>query len=169
MPVSRCWPGAGDFRKLLGNAGRVQAWRLLGSSIDDDVVIGPRVRMRIPSNVTIGAGTLIAGRAWIDSWAPVRIGRNVLVNDDLLLLTASHLVDSPDFEADVRPISIGDHAWLPVRIIVLPGVTVGEAAVIGSGSVVSRDIPAYSVAAGSPARVTGERARRPYRYIPSRL
>jgi maltose O-acetyltransferase len=156
------------FRKLLGNRGRIGAWRLLGSTIDDDVVIGPGVRIRIPSNVTIGAGTLIAGRAWIDSWAPVRIGRNVLVDDDLMLLTASHFVDSRDFEADIRPISIGDHVWLPVRIIVLPGVTVGEAAVIGSGSVVTHDVPPYSVAAGSPARVRGERARHPYRYVPSR-
>jgi maltose O-acetyltransferase len=157
------------FRKLLGNRARIHAWRLLGSTIDDDVVIGPGVRIRIPSNVTIGAGTLIAGRAWIDSWAPVRIGRNVLVDDDLMLLTASHLVDSLDFEADVRPISIGDYAWLPVRIIVLPGVTVGEAAVIGSGSVVTHDVPPYSVAAGTPARVKGERARHLYRYVPSRL
>ncbi|HWF51442.1 MAG TPA: hypothetical protein VG294_12455 [Solirubrobacteraceae bacterium] len=78
-------------------------------------------------------------------------------------------MDSLDFEADVRPISIGDYAWLPVRIIVLPGVTVGEAAVIGSGSVVTHDVPPYSVAAGTPARVKGERARHLYRYVPSRL
>lgn len=157
------------FQKLLGNEGRIHGWRLLGASIEDNVKIGPRVRIRTPSHVEIGAGTWIGGRLWIDSWGLVRIGRNVAINDDVLLLTASHLVDSPTLEGEVRPITIGDYAWLPTRIVILPGVSIGEAAVVGTGSVVARDVAEYTVVAGNPAKVISRRARQQFRYVPSEI
>ena len=52
-----------------------------------------------------------------------------------------------------KPIVIGDHCWLGGGVIVCPGVTIGDRAVVGAGSVVTRDIPADSVAAGNPARI----------------
>lgn len=157
------------FKKLLGNEGRCYAWQLLGASIAENARIGPRVRIRNPSNITIGTGTAIIGRAWIDSWGPVHIGRNVLLNDDVSLLTASHVVNSVDLVEDVRPITIGNYAWLPQRIIVLPGVSIGESAVVGTGSVVTRDVPEYTVVAGNPALVVSKRERQAFRYVPSNL
>jgi len=157
------------FQKLLGNEGRIRAWRLLGATIEDGVRIGPRVRIRAPSNVEIGAGTSIGGPLLIDSWGKVTIGRNVLINHGVSLLTGTHLVDSPDFEGDIRPVTIGDYAWLPMLIVVLPGVSIGEGAVVGTGSVVTRDVADYAVVAGNPAKVVSQRARQQYRYVPSRL
>lgn len=53
-----------------------------------------------------------------------------------------------------KPITIGDNCWLGGGVIVCPGVRIGDGAIIGAGSVVTRDIPANSVAVGNPARVT---------------
>ena len=55
---------------------------------------------------------------------------------------------------------IGDYAWIGGGAILLPGVTIGEGAVVGAGSVVSKDVPPYSVALGNPARVIKERVVR---------
>ena len=54
------------------------------------------------------------------------------------------------------PIRLGDRAWVAARAIVLPGITIGAGAVVGAGSVVTRDIPEGCVAAGNPARIVRE-------------
>lgn len=58
-----------------------------------------------------------------------------------------------ELEAQAEPVEIGDDVFVGARAIILRGVTVGEGSVVGAGSVVTRDIPAYSVCAGNPARV----------------
>ena len=102
----------------------------------------------------------------IESYGEVSIGRNVIINDSDLF-TTQHDVNDPRFKAEVRSISIGDYAWLPRKVIVLPGVRIGSYAVIGTGSVVSGDVPDYGVAVGNPARVVKERARIRYTYVPT--
>jgi acetyltransferase-like isoleucine patch superfamily enzyme len=69
----------------------------------------------------------------------------------------------------VRPITIGDYAWLPLRIVVLPGVAIGYGAVVGTGSVVTHDVPPHTVVAGNPARVIGTRREVDFTYVPSEL
>ncbi len=157
------------FRKLLGDSGRADAWRRLGCRIEDDVRIGPRVSMRFPDRVTIGEGTSIGGRAWLDAWGPISIGRCCLLNGGITLLSAGHDINSHDFNGDIRSISIGDYAWLPHHIIVMPGVKIGRAAVVGTGSVVTRDVPDRAVVAGNPACVIGERDDVDFTYVPSRM
>ena len=153
------------FRRLIGPRGRREAWRALGARIADTVLISAGVTLRLPQNVTIGAGTKVGGRVRIESFARVDIGRNVLLNDTDIYSTQHHL-DHPRFLADHQPVKIGDYAWLPYKIIVLPGVQIGNYAVVGTGSVVSRDVPDYGVAVGNPARVVKERARIHYTYTP---
>jgi acetyltransferase-like isoleucine patch superfamily enzyme len=157
------------FRRVLDPATRRRAWCELGARIDDTAVIGPRVRMRHPSNVSVGAHTRLGGRVWIDSWGEVTIGRNVITNGDIDLFTTQHLIDHPRFRGERRSVSIGDYVWLPWKIVVLPGVSIGNYAVIGTGSVVTDDVPEYGVAAGNPARVVRERARIEYTYVPTRI
>ena len=154
------------FRRLLGARGRREGWRALGARIADSAFIGAGVTLRLPQNVTIGAGTKVSGRVRIEAFARVDIGRNVLLNDTDIY-SAQHDVNHPRFEAQRQSVGIGDYAWLPHKIIVLPGVQIGNYAVIGTGSVVSRDVPDYGVAVGNPARVVKERARIRYTYVPS--
>jgi acetyltransferase-like isoleucine patch superfamily enzyme len=164
----RRWMGRPTFRRVLGNDGRRSAWNSVGAQIADTVRIGEGVWMQVPSHVSVGAGTKLGGRIRIESYGPVSIGRNVIINDSDLF-TTQHDLDNPRFNADVRSISIGEYAWLPRKVIVLPGVRIGSYAVIGTGSVVTRDIPDYGVAVGNPARVIRERARIQYTYVPSNM
>jgi acetyltransferase-like isoleucine patch superfamily enzyme len=156
------------FRKAIGDELRVEAWRRLGLRANE-VDIGPRVSIRSPAHVTIGDGSHISGTVLIDAWTDIRIGRNCIFNDDIKLIGGSHHLDSPDFAGYEEPIEIGDYVWLPHRILVMPGVTIGHHAVVGSGSVVTRDVEPYAVVAGTPAKVIGERARHEYTYIGTRL
>ena len=155
------------FRKAIGRDGRWKAWVALGAQISPTASIGPRVNMRFPEHVSIGDGSKLGGRVFIDSWGDVTIGRNVILGGDIDLLSTQHDVDHPGLKGEKRTVTIGDYAWLPVKIIVLPGVHIGHHAVIGTGSVVSRDVPDYGVAVGNPAVVVKERARIEYTYVPT--
>ncbi len=88
--------------------------------------------------------------------AKVTIGNNVFVAPNVGLYTAGHPLDfelrNEGFEY-ARPIAIGNNVWIGAHVAVLPGVTIGDNAVIGAGSVVVKDIPANTLAVGNPCRV----------------
>lgn len=84
------------------------------------------------------------------------LGERVSIGPRCVLVVAAHPNASKVrdlIRAKERRITIGNDAWLGAGVIVLPEVTIGEGAIIGAGSVVTKDIPAHSVAVGSPARV----------------
>lgn len=86
----------------------------------------------------------------------ITIGDNVLIGPNCQLLTPSHPIDPMERrkpQERALPITIGADTWLGGGVTVCPGVTIGEACIIGAGSVVVSDIPAHSLAAGNPARV----------------
>ena len=111
---------------------------------------------------------MVGGDSLLDGWGPLSIGRNCIFNDEIKLLTAGHDVGSPNFEGDIRQVTLGDYVWLPHRILVLPGVTIGSYAVVGSGSTVTSDVDEYAIVAGNPARKIGERPRAEFTYVPTR-
>src|SRR3954452_21444529 len=133
------------FRKLLGDQRRVRAWQRLGLTAGDRVEIAPRVQIRGPANVSVGNGSMIGGRTLLDAWGELRIGRNCIINDEVKIFTATHDLASPTFEGVIRRVVIGDYVWLPHNVLVLPGVTIGDCAVIGSGTVVTKDVEPYAV------------------------
>lgn len=106
--------------------------------------------------ITIGDGTFVNYNLTALDVAPITIGRDCQIGPNVQLLTPTHPVD-PQPRRDkleaAEPIVIEDNVWLGGGAIVLPGVTIGENSVIGAGAVVTRDIPANSVAVGNPARV----------------
>jgi acetyltransferase-like isoleucine patch superfamily enzyme len=86
-------------RKLLGARGRVAGWKALGCDVGAQVLIGPRVHMRAPGNVSIGSGTWLGGSISIEAWDKVSIGRCCFLNDHIHLLAGSHDVNDPGFAA----------------------------------------------------------------------
>ena len=84
-------------------------------------------------------------------------GSDVSIGPDAALLTLGHDPQSKHFSDKGGEISVGDRVWICYRAVILPGVTIGEGAVVGAGSVVSRDVEPYSIVAGVPARKVGER------------
>ncbi len=107
-------------------------------------------------NIHIGEGSFVNFDCVMLDLVPIRIGRNTLIGPKVQLLTAIHPMNAAERTTGLesgKAITIGDDCWLGGGVIVCPGVAIGDRAVIGAGAVVTRDIPADSVAAGNPARV----------------
>ena len=88
--------------------------------------------------------------------APVTFGDNVFIAPFCGFYTAGHPLDPAERNRGLeyaRPISVGSNVWFGANVTVLPGVTIGDNCVIGAGSVVNKDIPAGTMAAGNPCRV----------------
>lgn len=88
--------------------------------------------------------------------APVTFGDNVFIAPNCAFYTAGHPIDPVERNKGLeyaRPITVGHNVWIGGNVCVLPGVSIGDNCVIGAGSVVVKDIPANSVAAGNPCRV----------------
>lgn len=113
--------------------------------------------------IHIGAGTIIYNAVEVlVHGGTVRIGRNCLITRASAIITGGHefrysdrlIQEQGTFARDVQ---VSDDCWIGYRAIVLGGVTVGEGAVVGAGAVLTRDVPAYAVVAGVPARLIGRR------------
>ena len=107
-----------------------------------------RVAMYRKAGVSLGTPKGFGGHVWIDMWAPVTIGENVLLGGYNFILTHSWMGT-----AKVAPVTIGRDTEVGVRAIIMPGVQVGENVTVGAGAVVTRDVPDNVVVAGSPARI----------------
>jgi acetyltransferase-like isoleucine patch superfamily enzyme len=107
------------------------------------------------------------GRIYVQAFDNVTIGNCVVVNDGVTLISGSHDPDSADYRLVTKPIKIGDYAWIAMNATVLQGVTIGYGAIVGAGSVVTKDVEDYEIVAGNPARKIRERAKIPYAYKPS--
>ena len=129
--------------------------RQMFGSVGENVWINQPLSLTVGTHVSIGAGTWInAGLTLIDD-TTITIGKGCLFGTNVTLCTTGHPID-PEKRAEGYmysfPITIGDGAWLGAGVIVLPGVNIGKYAVIGAGSVVTRDIPDYTIAVGNPCR-----------------
>lgn len=107
-------------------------------------------------NLTIGAGVFLNFGCVVLDVVEVSIGDKTQIGPNVQILTADHPRNPAEREAGLengRPIRIGRNVWIGGGAILLPGVTVGDDAVIGAGSVVTRDVPAGTTVVGNPARV----------------
>jgi len=83
----------------------------------------------------------------------VQIGDQATVSQGVKLCTASHDISSPIMELTTKPISVASNAWIAGWSIILPGVTIDEGAIVGAGSVVTKDVKAWTVVGGNPAKL----------------
>ena len=109
--------------------------------IGDNTFIGNECSFSLAKGITIGDHCLVAS------------GVRIQDNDGHPLNGELRKSRQPVAQENVKPVIIEDNAWIGVRATILKGVTVGENAVIGTGSVVTRDVPPNTVAAGDPAQV----------------
>ena len=129
--------------------------RELFGALGDGAWIEPTFFCDYGSNIFVGRDFYAnTGCIFLDC-ARIEIGDRVLLGPAVQLLAATHPLDArlraQGYEY-AEPITIGDDAWLGGGVIVLPGITIGERAVVGAGSVVTREVPADTVVAGNPAR-----------------
>ena len=110
-------------------------------------------------NIEIGENFYSNVNCVILDGAKVKFGDNVFVAPNCGFYTAGHPLDVKQRTAGLeyaKPITIGNNVWIGAQVCVMPGVTIGDNCVIGGGSVVTKDIPANSLAYGNPCRVIRE-------------
>lgn len=155
------WPGGvieiGDHVNFISSSRRATAAAL---------AFPARLRVFGPgAAIIIGDGCELSGVSITARSQKISIGKNVLIAPNCIIVDSDfhqlwpceERAFKPGYEGDA-PVSIEDYAWIGMNCIILKGVSIGRGAIIGAGSVVSRDVPAYCVAAGNPARITGKRA-----------
>jgi acetyltransferase-like isoleucine patch superfamily enzyme len=116
------------------------------------------------SGSRIGANSRINRDCTLDLRGGLIIGENVSVSAEATLLTSAGMANSKR-AGEAKPIVIEDNAWIGVRAIVMPGVTIGRGAVVGAGAVVMRDVPPLATVFGSPARPVGTREAEEADYV----
>lgn len=130
------------FRQFrLGKYAVVESFSVVNNAVGD-VIIGDHVR--------VGIGNTIIG--------PVTIANHVQIAQHVLVTGMNHNYE--DFETqklgsgdEINEVHIGEYVWIGANSVILPGVKIGRRAVVGAGSVVTKDIPPYCVAVGNPARI----------------
>ena len=107
-------------------------------------------------HIHLGKGSYINMGATLLDNASIRIGAEVMIGPNVQIYTAAHALDADERIQGVEtalPVTIEDRVWIGGGAILLPGVTIGREAVVGAGSVVTRDVPAGARVAGNPARL----------------
>ena len=125
--------------------------KIFGAKIGKRIVIKPGIRVKYPWLLEIGDDAWIGEDVWIDNLAPVYIGSNACVSQGAYLCTGNHDWTDPAFGLRVAAISIRDGAWVGAKATICPGVELAECAVAAAGSVVTRNLEAYTIYAGNPA------------------
>lgn len=145
------------FRITPTNVLRIAWLKLFGADLRWNHIIYPSVKIFAPWNLSISTGSVIGPGVEIYNKAQIRIGTGVVISQDSYLCTASHDVSSPTMDLVAQPINIEDNVWIGSRAIVLLGVVLHKASVVGAGSVVAKDVDEWSVVVGNPARVIKKR------------
>ncbi len=136
-----------------------------GSSIANTAEIGEVLVNGKKTNLKVGAFTFI-GKAELALHDNISIGDYVCINDGVIILTASHDIHDPAWKHKKAPVVIKNYAWLATNAIILPGVQIGEGAVVGAGAVVTKDVPDYAIVGGNPAKILSNKRVKNLNYNP---
>lgn len=121
--------------------------------------IGPNVAILMDCtfdrtcSFSIGKNSVINGKCRMDNKSSISIGENVSVSQEVMILSADHDPDSPDFKGRDLPVIVADYVWIGSRAIIMPGVTLGKGAVVAAGSVVTKNVQPYEIVGGVPAKL----------------
>ncbi len=143
-------------------------YRLCGMKIGKASSIHMYLRLYNPKNIEIGEDTIIGEFAVLDGREKLSIGNHVDIASEVMIYNSEHNINSNKF-ADVdsvikEPVEIEDYVFIGPRAIILPGVKIGKGAVIGAGAVVTKDVPAFAIVGGVPAKIIGERKNKNLHY-----
>ncbi len=137
---------------------RVWLLRRFGARVRGRPFVAASAVVRMPWNLTLEHRACLGPQCEVYNLGPVVLREGATVAQQAYLCAGTHDFADPALPLVVGPIDVGAHAFIGARAFVLPGVVIGERAVVGAAAVVSRDVPAAAVVAGNPARVVGTRS-----------
>ncbi len=143
--------------KLNLGGGRLRLWcaRKMGAVLDEGVNIEKGATFG--NGLKIGIDSAIGINAEIGEG--VTIGNYVMMGPNCCIMTVTHNIERTDIPmvkqgtSEIKPVVIEDDVWIGRNVTILPGITISRGSVIGTGAVVTRDVPAYAVVGGVPAKI----------------
>lgn len=138
--------------------------RRIGVKMSKNVRFYEGFSIRNPKGLVIEDGVNIGPRVLLDARRGLTIKKNAVIAYDAIVWTLNHDYNDEHFSSKGAPVTIGAYSWICSRSIILPGVTIGEGAVVASGAIVTHDVPDYAVVAGIPAKIIKYREKKDYNY-----
>lgn len=126
--------------------------RFFGGKIGDNIIIKNNVNIKYPWFLEIGNNVWIGENVWIDNLAKVIIKDNVCISQGAMLLTGNHNYKKSTFDLIVAEIILEEGAWVGAQSVVCPGVTLNSHAILSVGSIANKDLEAYTIYQGNPAK-----------------
>ena len=126
-------------------------------SCGEDVIVKSGVYFGTGKNLTIGDRSQLGKN--LKAEEDLSLGDDVIMGPDVVIMSSSHAFTKTDIPinrqgaSSRRPVIIGNDVWIGTRVIILPGVKVGDKAIIGAGSVVTKNVPPFAIVGGSPAKL----------------
>lgn len=146
MEMNNSYHTPHEFREIMS--------RLIGKKVDDSFRLFPPFYTDFGKNITIGKDVFINSGCHFQDQGGITFGDGTLIGHNVVLATINHdLRPSQNRKNNYAPITIGNNVWIGSNAVILPGVTIGKWTVIGAGSVVTKDVEAYTVVGGNPARI----------------
>lgn len=132
-------------------------YRLCGFHVHRSATLQGGIRFFHVGRLTVGEGSLVNRGVYLDNRGGITIGRHVSIAHDAKLYTMGHDPHDPTFATKAAPIRLDDHAVVFAGAMLMPGVRVGQGAVVMAGAVVTKDVPPGRMVGGNPAVDIGER------------
>jgi maltose O-acetyltransferase len=133
--------------------------KLFGIRIGTQSNVHWRLVFFAPQGIEIGDNSIVGNDCFLDGRLKLIIGNNVNIGGHVQIFTVGHDPQSDSFGTKGGTVRIGDRAYIASRATILPNVEIGEGAVVGAGAVVSKNVEPYTIVAGVPAVVIGQRTR----------
>lgn len=132
-------------------------YRLAGVKIGAGSAVHTGARFYNPGNIEIGRDTIIGEKAVLDGRDKLIIGNHVDIASEVMIYNSEHDIESSNFQAVHKPVTVEDYVFIGPRAIILPGVAIGKGAVIAAGAVVTKNVDAFQIVGGIPAILIGKR------------
>lgn len=128
--------------------------KLIGKPVDESFAFFPPFYTDCGKNINIGKNVFLNMGCKFQDQGGIFIGDGTLIGHNVVLATLNHAMDPEERSSMIpAPIRIGKRVWIGANATVLPGVTIGDGAIVAAGAVVTKDVPENTVVGGVPARV----------------
>ncbi|MDO4650385.1 MAG: sugar O-acetyltransferase [Eubacteriales bacterium] len=149
MEINNKYHTPEELRKLMSE--------LIGKQIDDKFGMFPPFYTDFGRNISIGKHVFINSGCQFQDQGGIFLGDNVLVGPQTIIATINHGKAPEDRWTNyMKPVHIGNNVWIGAHATILPGVTIGDNAIIAAGAVVNHDVPKNTIVAGVPAKEIGK-------------
>ena len=131
--------------------------KIFGANLSGMPFIHSTARIQIPWNLTMKHRACLGEQANAYSLGKIKILEGATIAQEAYVCTGTHDFNDPNLQLITKPITVGKNSFIGARAMILPGVSIGDQAIVGAMSVVSRDVPDHQIVVGNPAKKIGER------------